>query len=43
MYLSPAPLNTLAAVISVMVGAGRPHHAELRTLEPKTPTADRLS
>ena len=41
MYLSPALLNTLPAVIRVMAGAGRPHHAGHRSLELKSPTADR--
>src|SRR5438552_1190447 len=40
MYLSPALLNTPPAVISVIAGAGRRHHAWLRTLGPKPPTTD---
>ena len=36
MYLSPALLNTLAAVIGVMAGARRWHHAAVRAQ-----TADR--
>ncbi len=42
MYLSPALLNTLPAVINVMVGVGRPHHAERWSLERTPPTRDRL-
>jgi hypothetical protein len=40
MYLSPALLNTLPAVISVMVGTGVKQHAALCTLAPKPPTTD---
>jgi len=42
MYLSPALLNTLLAVINVMVGVGRPHHARRWNLKQKLPTRDRL-